>query len=278
MARAGKKAGAKPKKRTRRNRRHGDKPLVKLRKKVLRAARVLMFAAAAGGLSYGGYVGYGWMTTTGALAVETVSVTGAGRTTEEEVMRLSGGLRGRNILSFSTSEVEEMIERGPWVADARVRRDPPLGISIEITEREPLALVLMGELLLMDTRGVVFKKFSPGDGVDLPVVTGLEPEGAGTAEGELLELLTVLSGREGFGLAQVSEVNVDPVIGLTLLTVDRGTRLELGFGAFEAKLVSFEKVRAHRGTLAGVSSVDLTDADEVIVRFSSKAVRKGGVT
>jgi len=271
-------ARAKVKKRRRRNRRHGDKPLVRLRRKVVRAAKVLMLVAGAAGVSYGGYLGYGWITTTGVLAVEDVTVAGAGRTTEEEILRLSGGLRGRNILSFSSAEVEEMIERGPWIAEARVRRDPPLGMTIEVIERDPLALVLMDELFVMDTKGVIFKKFSSSDGVDLPVVTGLDPEGPGAVEEELLELLTVLRGREGFGLARVSEVNVDPVTGLTLLTVGRGTRLELGFGAFEAKLVSFEKVRAHRGGLAGVSSMDLTDAGEVIVRFSSNAVRKGGVT
>jgi cell division septal protein FtsQ len=95
----------------------------------------------------------------------------------------------------------------------------------------------------------------------------------------VLELMRVLDGRTGFGLRNVSEINVDAEYGLTLYTLAEGVRLELGRGAFEEKLRAFEKVvRARGGSLEGIETINLNNDHEVVVRLSGDVIKGGGAT
>ncbi|MFQ5464918.1 MAG: cell division protein FtsQ/DivIB [Thermodesulfobacteriota bacterium] len=288
--------GTRRKKKVRGNRRRREPLLARARRRVFRAAKLAAAVAVVPALAYAAWLLYGFTTTTTYLAVQDVEIIGAERVTGPEVMRYAamaleaagdaedgarpGGLAGRNLFSFSTRAVEEALEANPWVAGARVKRRPPGGLRIEITERSPLALVRMDGLYVMDTSGVVFKDYDEADGLDLPVITGLHENGDGPPlpEDRLLALLAILKAREGFGLDHVSEIHIDPVYGLTLYTLEGGVRLDVGTSRFASKLDVFEKVlRARKGRLSGVVAMDLNRPGEVIVTFDKNVVREGGV-
>ncbi len=98
-------------------------------------------------------------------------------------------------------------------------------------------------------------------------------------DADVLEIIRILDGRTGFGLRNVSEINVNPEYGLALYTLAEGVRLELGHGAFEEKLRAFEKVvRARGGSLQGIEAIDLNNGREVVVRFSGDVIKGGGAT
>ncbi len=271
----------KPLKGRRRNRRHRDPLLKRAARAFLRYTKAAAALAAIAALAYGGWRGYREITTTERLAIETIEITGANRVSEDDVYDLAGIEEGDNIFSFRAGDVAERIKRNPWIKEAGISRSLPSTVAIEVAEREPLVLIKLDALYVMDTSGVVFKKYSVEDGLDLPVVTGLTMDGlketSGELEAGLLELIRTLKGREGFSLAKVSEIHADRVFGLSVYTLDEGVRLDVGFKGFGPKLASFEKILSARGgSLSGIEAMDLTNHREVVVRFSANVVKEGG--
>lgn len=265
------------------NRRKHNEPLAsRVKRPALRLLKAAVVLAVLPVLAYGAMSFYRVLVTTEYLAVSSVIVTGAVMVAPEEAVELSGISEGQNILSFNAGEAVEGLKGNPWVKDAEVKRRLPGAVEIVITERVPAALVLLGgEFYVMDASGTVFMKYSVTDRLDLPVVTGLTKnalkEGGAEAAG-LLALMAVLKPREGFiNLSNVSEINVDPVFGLSIYTLDEGVRLAVGSGGFAAKLASFDKVVTSRGgALGGIEAMDLNNSRSVVVRFTTKAFKEGG--
>ncbi|HLC18487.1 MAG TPA: FtsQ-type POTRA domain-containing protein [Thermodesulfobacteriota bacterium] len=263
------------------NRRRREPLAHRARRRFVRSAKLLALIAAVGTLGYSGRWLYTTLMHTERLAVRTFDVSGNVHVEDREVIMLSGIEEGQNILSFDADEAAERIKENPWVDDVKVSRGVPDTVRFEVTERRPLALVKKDDLYVMDRSGVVFKKFTVVDRVDVPVVTGLTEEILSgddhRLEEGLIALLSMLDGGEGLALSHVSEIHVDPMYGYTLYTLREGVRVELGFGDFEKKFSAFEKVVNLRGdTLAGIEAVDLNNYREVVVRFTPQAARGGG--
>ncbi len=267
-------------KKKKRNRKRHKEPLsARAKRTAFRTLKVVAVSVALPALLYGGFRFYNLLVTTERLAVTAINVVGADKVRPEDAIELSGITEGQNILSFKAREAVEGLKANPWVREARIRRRLPGTVEIEIKERVPIALVDLGALYVMDASGEVFKKYSVEDRLDLPVVTGLTKEGlsgGGVGYG-LLELIATLRQREGFGMDDVSEINVDEAFGLSIYTIDGGVRLAVGTDGFAGKLASFEKVVASRGgALAGVEAMDLNNSRSVVVRFTTKAFKEGG--
>ncbi len=229
-------------------------------------------------MAFSGWKLYDMFITTEYLEIKTINVIGARRVSLDEAVALSGIRKGSNLFSFKYSQAIKGLKTHPWVASVELRRSPPHTVSIELKEREPIALVKTDAMYVMDAAGKIFARYSRADQVDLPVVTGLEHgKPGGAVDVSVLELIRILDGRTGFGLRNVSEINVDPEYGLTLYTLAEGVRLELGSGAFEEKLRAFEKVvRARGGSLRGVEAMDLKSGHEVVVSLSEGVMKGGG--
>ncbi|MFQ5442155.1 MAG: cell division protein FtsQ/DivIB [Thermodesulfobacteriota bacterium] len=264
--------------RSKRNRRRQD-PF--LRRAGRAAARLTLIAILLGGVVFGGYSAqwvYKWAVTTPYFTLRTINVTGNVRVSDAEVIKLSAVAAGRNIFSFSSAEAVRNVKKNPWVDEVRLKRKLPDTLSFEIKERRPMAIVKMDRLYVMDSSGVIFKKLSASDGVDLPVITGLDRGASSSVErdyGEALTgLLRLLEKRDGFNATRVSEINVDPEYGFTICTLDEGVRLRLGRAGFEERLKRFERILALRkGSLRGIRSMDLDSDTEVVVRFKTAVVK-----
>lgn len=264
-----------------RNRRHREP----LGPKVLRGAKtfvkVLAFTLPLPALGYGAWWAWGQVTTSQYLNVTGVTVIGAQRVAAEEVVAASGITAGLNIFSFSKDEVASRLKANPWVESVEVDRELPGTVEITVKEREAIALVKLDALYLMDSAGVIFKRYSAEEGLDLPVVTGLTKESLASSsenlEERLMELISVLTNRSGFNITNVSEIKIDADHGLSLFTLEEGVRLDVGMGSFEEKLASFEKILSTRdGVLKGIEAFDLNNHREVIVRFATDVVKEGG--
>lgn len=271
----------KPKKR---NRRLKEPLKARLKRSFLRITKVTLATLAIPAVSYGGWWTYRQAVTTPYLAIHDIEVKGSRRVPKEEVLRLSGIRPGQNILSFSAKDAEGSIRANPWIEDALIDRGLPGSITIEVRERYPVAIVKLDSLYVMDINGVVFKRLAREDSLDLPVITGLTMEGIGTDSKGLqegvIELIRTLTERKGFDITRVSEINVDPVFGLSVYTLEGGVRLTLGTGgtgSFEQKLKAYERIlRSRNGVLDGVEAMDLTTPGSVIVRFNTNIVQEGG--
>jgi cell division protein FtsQ len=183
------------------------------------------------------------------VRVKRVVVEGNQHVTQAEVEAALDYRAGEPFLPMLDPQTSELaLERLPWVANARVRKEFPDTVKVKVEERQVAGLAYMGGLRLVDTRGVPFKALGRGESLDVPIVTGL-----GSDPGALLpedhervrEALLIARAYQEAGLERydrLSEVEVDRLMGFTLVTEAKGTRVPLGEGGIEARLERLREV------------------------------------
>lgn len=111
--------------------------------------------------------------------IDGVEITGNTIVPNEKIKEASGViLHQTSMLGIRKGSLEDRLQAIPWVASAKVRKDWPSSVEIEIRENIPLALLDKGvssepQLHYIDKYGVSFLPVIPGGKVDLPVITGL---------------------------------------------------------------------------------------------------------
>lgn len=218
---------------------------------------------------------YNSLLTTSYLAIKEIKVVGNGKLSRTDVLDLSSINVGDNLLAISTAEIKNNIKVNPWVAEVNVARHFPDTLAIEIRERKPVAFVNLDSLYFVDEAGIIFKKASMGDDVDLPVITGLtkediEEQGSSSEFAvKAVSILHLLTKKKAFELEDLSEINVDRVYGLTLYTMREGTKIEFGSDGFEEKVDRLEKVIQSRNGLGGLEFIGLNYGRGVVVKPGS---------
>lgn len=202
-------------------------------------------------LGAAGWLGFRYAVQSELLRIGEVRFVGISRATAEELLELSPVQRGDHLLVADPALVEVALRRHPWVASAEVRRTWPPALEVRVTERRAAALVELGGLYLVDTEGEVFKRALPGDGLDLPVVTGIGRddwvERRAEVEPLLRAALALVDRWAERGLdrrAPVSEIHISAEYGTTLWAGAEGLEVRLGQGALPEKLARLERVLA----------------------------------
>ena len=223
--------------------------------------------------------GYSYLLSTPYFEVKEASVRGVKELTEKDILTLAAIPPQQNLLAVNTDVLVKRISANQWVKNIYVGRELPNRLVLEVRERIPIAMVKQAsDFYLMDSEGLVFKKLGKGDEVDLPILTGIN-----NAEKEnpklLLSTLNLLkmistSGRYNY-LGAISEVNIDDVFGLSLLT-DAGLYLKLGMDDYENKLKQLNVVLADlekRGLKKGYLCADLCDITKITISRKNTAGR-----
>ncbi len=221
------------------------------------------------------------------LRIREIRFEGLSRASASELLEISPAQRGDHLLLCDTDVVAAALRRHPWVASVEVRRELPGVLAVKVAERRAAALVDLGGLYLVDDRGEVFKRAVPGDGLDLPVVTGISREAWVERRAEVEPLLSaalaLLARWAERGLearAPVSEIHIDPDFGTTLWAGDDGLEIRLGHGDLPDKLERLERVLAALaadGQRAEVLHLDnRRRPDWVAVRLKAVAVGPRG--
>lgn len=205
-----------------------------------------------------------------------IEIEGTHRLSHELVLELTGLGPHTNLLALRPGRVEQALVSHPWIAQAELTRKWPQRLHLRIREREPVALVQMGELYYVDRQGRLFKPLSPGDPHDFPVITGLGgehfPPGDGPlpeALGKVLTLLDLLKeAPPPLHLENIAEVHVDQDRGLTLYANGLGSAVHLGWTDFPEKLNKFARVwplLTRRGLLSRVERINLDYPQKVLL-------------
>ena len=118
------------------------------------------------------------ITRTPLLALEHARVSGIDRTTVDEVVGAAGLDTGTAMTDIDEHGAARRIEALPWVATARVRREWPRTVRVEIRERTAAAVAtaIGGGWVLLDHTGRVLAGLSAPPG-DLPLLDGIPPAG-----------------------------------------------------------------------------------------------------
>ncbi len=163
-----------------------------------------------------------------------VDLRGNSRVERDTLLRWAELHRKSNIFDRSSEQIEERLVEHPWVASARVRRDLPDALHIEVSEHSPLALILLDAPYLFSTRGVPFKVHELGDPSDLTVLTGVDEKrlraepNHGAELAQQVELL--------FSTYRAAGLWKQEPIGEIHFAADGGIRLVVGEPAMEILL------------------------------------------
>jgi len=213
-----------------------------------RAALLLGVAAAMSGT---GLLGWRFLTRGEALRIREIRFTGLSSADADELAELSPVKRGDNLVLADVEAVERAVLRQPWVTRAEVRRRWPPALEVRVTEREAVALVDLGSLYLVDAQGQVFKRAQPGDGLDLPLVTGFTRDDyvqrRADVEPLLGSALRVADAWAAAGLDRawpLSEIHLDGADGVTVYAGEEGLQVRLGGGEVAPKLERLQTVLA----------------------------------
>jgi cell division protein FtsQ len=230
---------------------------------------LLACAALAGAVALGRVLQH-HLVTSPAFAVERIDVKGLVRMERAELLDAAGLELGRNVFERNPGEVKARLLRHPWIADASVARRLPGAFTLEVRERQPIALLVVepcrdanlrsetdpacddgSALYLLSDDGKLFKRFDAKDPVDLPVITGIDRERFGSdpefPKTILLGVAQLLSDYRAQGLSQrlpISEVHVESNDGFSLYVGAELTLVRLGAPPFAQKLPKMKKVFA----------------------------------
>jgi len=119
------------------------------------------------------------LTRTPLLALQHARVSGIDATTMDDVVRAGGLAEGTPMTDIDEHGARRRLEALPWVAWARVRREWPRTVRVEIRERTATAAATAagGGWVLLDATGRVLSHV-PAPPADQPLLDGVAPAGA----------------------------------------------------------------------------------------------------
>ncbi len=201
------------------------------------------------------------------LRVDEVRIEGLKHLSEGLILDTLGIAKNTSVLDLNVKGLASRLEALPQLRSAVVRLEPPSRIVVELTEREPLALIQADELLLLDKNGKLFSRTTIDESPGILVVTGFS--GQGLKQGDFLprepldalkELLAGLDAAKGWlPLNLVSECQWRAG-GFVLFMARTSIPIQLGSDNFNEKLNRLQRIvtlLADRQWMGTVTNIDL---------------------
>ncbi|MCA9587720.1 MAG: FtsQ-type POTRA domain-containing protein [Myxococcales bacterium] len=245
----------------------------------VRAARAVvgltLILSLGGGAAWGGRK---WLKQSPRFAVKEVVVLGAKRRSAEDLSAMAGVQKGANIFSIDLDRARGRVVRDPWIREARLARQLPQTIVIDVVEREAAGIVTMGEAYLVTREGEVIKRLEAGDPADLPVVTGIavgdlvaDREGTTRLIQRALDLAADYEHGPLAKLRPLQEVHAAPNGDMSLVVGKSIVTLRLGAPPYRRKLEQAVRVLAEVDRRGGKPEVVMLDdearPDRAVVRM-----------
>jgi cell division protein FtsQ len=268
-----------------------------LGRKLLVLGKVVLALALVAGATWGGAWAVRHVINSPRFAVREIRVAATSHVRPDEILALARVNNGDRLLSIDTDQVAARVASHPWIASARVRRELPAALTIEVTERHAVAAALLSSLYLVDEGGHPFKRATLEEADGLVILTGLSRDQyvgfRAASEGALKEALGVLATyraqdalatarHAGASRPPLSEIHIDPRFGFSLFLLDGGGEVRLGRGNTEDKLTRFDEILEAAGprglTSLRVVHLDGANRDRVPVRWAPPAATVAAAT
>jgi cell division protein FtsQ len=213
------------------------------------------------------------------FSIQEVNLLGGKRVSPEQARQQAEVVVGSNVFALDTAQAERKLLENPWISEARVTRDLPRSLRIEIKEREPAALAVFSDrLYLVTADGEPFKQLQPGDPADFPIITGVSVEGLSRDRpreiDRVKEGLEVLEQYSRVPLSKTQaaqEVHLADSGDVVLTAGKEGITFELGKDAYRRKLLMGEQVvgeMRRKGRSPGIVFLDnQAHPERVVVRM-----------
>lgn len=202
------------------------------------------------------------------LRVEEIRISGLKHVERKDILNTLRVSRHTSVLNLRLSDLAKRLESLPWLRTSVVRLDAPGRLVVEVTEREPLAVVRADDCYLVDKDGKLFLKTTPEDHPDILLVTGFA--GPSIKEGgflpsdaleELKDLLAVLNRRASWPESlRVGACHREIGGGYVLQVGPRALPVHLGSENLAARVARLEGIVAllnERQCLERVTRIDM---------------------
>lgn len=235
---------------------------------ILAAFTLLAFVAAQyAGLTAAAYQQYAALAAKAGFEVQRVEVTGMERVDQLKVYQLVLAEKDRAMPLVDIDKVRADLLQYGWIKDARVSRQLPNTLAVEIIERKPAAIWQRnGKYSLIDANGIVLANVRASEGGDLPTLNGIEANTHIVALNALLDNASALKSQVS-GATWIGNRRWD-------LQFETGETLALPEGEAEAAkaLLNFARLDGvHRLLGRDLIHFDLRDPNRAYFRKAPKA-------
>lgn len=205
------------------------------------------------------------------FSVREIKVSGTKKLGGSEIVAMAGLSQGMNIWKVEPRTMERKVSEHPWVKRVVVRRELPHRIAIEVEERVPKGIVVLGKLYYIDAEGFVFKQVGKEEEVQFPLLTGLRPADLANPVPSTRQRIKEAQ-RLGDLFARsslvLSEIRFRPDGGVVLYPVGIPVAVNMGWGDWQAKMDRLERVLTEwRGREDRLAALDLSFRDQVVARL-----------
>jgi cell division protein FtsQ len=216
------------------------------------------------------------------LRIRRLALSGNTYLSAAEVESILDGIHAENLLQADLAAYRHRLMDSPWVADARLSRILPSTVTIQITERVPMAIARLAEqLFLVDVNGVIIDEYGPRyHQFDLPVVDGLvvsAKAGGSSVPADRVQLAAAFIAALGTRADlrhRVSQVDVTNPRDAAVMFDDDPAWLHLGDSRFIERLQNYIDLRARlRERFQEIDYVDLRFDERVYLH--GPAIRPG---
>lgn len=206
------------------------------------------------------------------FAISEVAFVGNKYFIPDELLLMTGIKSGTNLFQVDSQKVIAQLKKHPRIKDASVRKLYPSRLKITIWEREPVAVLPLGDSFLeLADDGTILSVSDRVKNTSLPIVTGSNPvyakDGMSLKSKGLDLALSVACNLDKQSVGQVSEISVAVLQNIRLYTND-GITIYFGDETdIKEKIATFETfLSEYAQKRAKVVSVDLRIDGKMVVK------------
>ncbi|MFP4453012.1 MAG: cell division protein FtsQ/DivIB [Desulfobacterales bacterium] len=227
--------------------------------------------------------GYDWVTQCDFLSAQTIEIKGIKQLERKQVLEAAKISEGVNILSVNLSTARRRMLSLAWAAETEIRREFPDKFMIRIREHEPVAVIELGKIFLVNAEGEIFREADRQQFPELPLIAGAEYEdwvadndrNTKVCESVMFVIARARQDSSVLTSGNIEKIMVDRELGLTLITGEYpAEKIHLGFGEYESKYQRLSKIISflnQRGADVEFKEIDLRYRDRIVARPAGEA-------
>ncbi len=225
------------------------------------------------------YGSFSWANYRNSFITQNIRISGEKILTLKDYYQILNPLNELSIHEIRLDDVRLVLEANPFVKAARVSRQFPNTLQVEIVERNPIAMLNMDPILLIDNEAVVLPDNNNySQEAQIPVMSGfnpareLYPPGQESFSVKVKEAISILKqlNIEYPGLYEnLSEITLSKDDEYVLILAERPTRVILGKDRVWTKiyiLMQFEQTLKGQRALTDYKSLDMRYNKQIIAR------------
>lgn len=183
----------------------------------------------------------------------------------------------QNTSNVNTKDISQLIEDHPYVLAARVSNHYPNRILIEIIEREPVAILKVDPLLMIDGDGIILPDLENYINYNIPVLTNFNFHETSYNKGkrissdkviDCVDWLTKIKKNYSYIYENLSELKITSSNEIELILFDHPTYIYLGLDQINYRLEILKKFEEtiKPNKISDYTYLDLRYKNQIVVK------------